>query len=694
MWLLNHKTLIHWEVPFLIRNGFEVFTPKVTPPEREFRSATVDYRWDASLTLPPDDIAVLNSFDFYKTPWPQEICDLVNQHFDCIFFMPFGVQPREVITKFQGKMILRAFGLLENVTYTQWLLAEFGPSIFRELYLVGERFCMGQAYDNLALIESHAISDRAEYLPMGVPQSMWDVADTWVGGSGKVLFLCPNVATVPEHARQYREFKEMIGDLPYIVVGPQIEPIDDPCAVGGVTDAELLRLFQTCSVLYYPSREPRHVHYSPIEAAIIGAPVYFYDNSLFARLAGHRSTTTTAVPTPGEVAAVLRLALHGDHDTVSSLTARARSVAVQFSDPYCDEHWADFADALRGFSEQRQGGPPADDSRSSGIDSMPSREWMTVPAELPLPNGDPSLGMTFSDEALPNWIRWYEGLSTAEDWGRWTDGPTVTFVLTQPLSGEVVLCVVGGAHGDNIDAKIGISLDGTAVSDFTFVSEPWNPTECRARLSINDPIRTVELHVPHPRPTVGGHRAIGLGLQRLAIIPFETLANSTWHELSFAGNEYPVGLLFCNGLSASEGWGRWSTGRTVTLTFSAVNGPFELVVVGGAHGDILGKAITVEANGVHVGDVVYDNGPWAPERRSLWIESSLPVDEITFRVPHPPNSGDAARTIGFGLVAIAVEREQMGHASCPGMSEQGDRRRWLRSTKWSRGMRERDRPDT
>ena len=46
LWLLNHKTLMPYEVKLLLELGFEVFTPKITPTSPTLRSCAIDITYD------------------------------------------------------------------------------------------------------------------------------------------------------------------------------------------------------------------------------------------------------------------------------------------------------------------------------------------------------------------------------------------------------------------------------------------------------------------------------------------------------------------------------------------------------------------------------------------------------------------------------------------------------------------------
>ena len=44
----------------------EIFLPKIIPADHNFRSASVDFSEDGNLTIPADDLAILNGADWYR----------------------------------------------------------------------------------------------------------------------------------------------------------------------------------------------------------------------------------------------------------------------------------------------------------------------------------------------------------------------------------------------------------------------------------------------------------------------------------------------------------------------------------------------------------------------------------------------------------------------------------------------------
>src|SRR5689334_5585281 len=81
LWLLNHTTLRAFEVPLLMRLGFEVFTPKIIPNDIAERSGSVTFEYDHTLSLPEDIVHALNTYDFYQAEVEPDIFSLFNQYF-------------------------------------------------------------------------------------------------------------------------------------------------------------------------------------------------------------------------------------------------------------------------------------------------------------------------------------------------------------------------------------------------------------------------------------------------------------------------------------------------------------------------------------------------------------------------------------------------------------------------------------
>ena len=98
--------------------------------------------------------------------------------------------------------------------------------------------------------------------------------------------LCPEIAASPYYQAIYDAMKADFGTLPHAIFGRQSQPVDDAAVLPYLSEADLFAMYAAAPVMVYPSAEPRHVHYSPVEAMIVGTPVLYRRGALLDRLAG------------------------------------------------------------------------------------------------------------------------------------------------------------------------------------------------------------------------------------------------------------------------------------------------------------------------------------------------------------------------------------------------------------------------
>jgi hypothetical protein len=338
LWLLNHRTLLATEPTIISDLGYEVFIPKVLPNDRvDFRSTRVEFSFDAGLTIPDDDLQALNNFSFYTERWPEHITEIINAHFDVVFVVAYTPLLEEVFAKFKGKIFFRVFGTESTQTYTNVLRILFGEPIFDLVSKVQDRFWFAQAYPDLGDVEGPLLSKRALYLPLSLPDSFYERQDTWRGGDNRILFVCPNINDIPYYRTIYDKFKQQFGDLPHVIIGEQQTPVDDENVLGFVSDDQFLELLQTVSAIYYHSLEPRHLHYTPVEAAVVGTPVVFYSDSLLGRISGPclGSSITSA-----EARAWMETLLPQSRDVVRLVQSEQLGIAESFKFETCKAVWA------------------------------------------------------------------------------------------------------------------------------------------------------------------------------------------------------------------------------------------------------------------------------------------------------------------------------------------------------------------
>jgi len=178
LWLLCHKTLMPYEVPLLRSLGFEVFVPKIIPKRAEFRSCAVDFSFDESLTIPEHALRVLNSCHFYQQKWPRDVVFYMNRYFGTAFIMPVEGF-RESVTNFEGDLLMRAFGLINPLSYHKNLKGFYGEQVFGWINAVRHRFWFAAGYQQLKECEPPLFAERSLYLPTGLSPAFWKNANTW-----------------------------------------------------------------------------------------------------------------------------------------------------------------------------------------------------------------------------------------------------------------------------------------------------------------------------------------------------------------------------------------------------------------------------------------------------------------------------------------------------------------------------------
>lgn len=539
LWLLNHKTLMPYEAGVLEDLGFEIFTPKIFPGTEEYRSCAVDYRYDAALTIPRRALERLNAFNFYDGTWPADIVTLLNRYFGTAIVVAHARQIPEAVDKFEGQIIFRTFGLAYSRNYVELLHTLYGGVLIAKIYRLGDRFWFGHGYEQMLECEPPLLARHAVYLPVGLAPSAWRNVGRWNGSIKKVLFACRNVVSNPTYAGVYQQFKRDFGDLPHVIVGSQDMPLDDPSVLGYVADEELEQLYLDCAALYYHSRAPRHVHYSPIEASISGMPLVFYRENLLGRIAGGAMAGT--VEKTSEAHDALERILSGDSDFIERVRNDQLQIAYHFSDAYCRPIWERAVKSSGAFPQPKvepRGRVFTREARrvvltpfARGRTKLPERRDAPLPpyTELrdplsaPSEQGDLAEGIDFRTKDYPSFVSFVNGVCDPEPWGRWSRGPTVSFLFSQFLDKSFRMVVVGGAYGKNIGAPVKVRI-GSAERLIRFQTSQREPQTIVTDFSLHAPSNLVEFEVPYPTVPQGDERPIGLALVQLR---FEPLAGGT-----------------------------------------------------------------------------------------------------------------------------------------------------------------------
>ncbi len=283
LWILNHKTLMKFEVPLLRKLGYEVYIPKKPPFDV---SVSVDWESDKLLSIPQKDLDIINSIDFYEDTLTPKEADLINKYFHIAMFIHTPKTIESMVDWFKGVLVLRAYGRMEaEGSYTDVILSFLGLGYMKKIESLGFRFVFGESYRGLSKIECEFFRNHTLYMPIGLPDCKFE--DKWTGEKKKMLFICPRIRYSGLFEKTYKKFKEEFKDLPYSIGGVQpIEVQNDPNVLGFLPQKEYDLLYPSHSCLYYDSTEKNHITYPPLEAVKCGLPVIFMGGGLLDELGG------------------------------------------------------------------------------------------------------------------------------------------------------------------------------------------------------------------------------------------------------------------------------------------------------------------------------------------------------------------------------------------------------------------------
>lgn len=335
MWLLNHTTLRQFELPQLSNAGIiEVYTPKKFPWDEGNLSATVTFEYDKLLTIPPLELDLLNSQDWYGEPnkisW-----DVANKYFDMVFIGFFPDQIRSASKNFMGSIVLRAFGLGGEETYSRLIQNLDNSALYRAISQVKSRFWFGMGYEHLACSEGELVSSRSVYMPVGLKNI--EISNDWIGSDRRVLFVCPRIGSSPYFFNVYKKFINNFKDFPYCIGGAQPIDVGDHNVLGFLSNERYVELMKNIRVMFYHSTEVNHIHYHPFEAVRAGIPLVFMAGGMLDRLGGKNlSGRATSIE---EAKEKIRRVLNDDEDFIINIK-NSQKVLLECMDPrLCQIPW-------------------------------------------------------------------------------------------------------------------------------------------------------------------------------------------------------------------------------------------------------------------------------------------------------------------------------------------------------------------
>ena len=287
LWLLNDSKMREFEVPLLIDMGYEVFCPKFYAVDFRNPSAMVTYEYDSSLTIPEEDLKIINQIDFYSN-LSIDSERIINQYFDIAFCMLHLNQIRSLLLGFNGITVLRTCSFDKQEPFADQLAKLGNAQLLSMISNAGNKFWFGDIYKKPKTDEPPLLKQRRVYLPIGMAFDE-EKSDKWVGGDKRFLFINPGIRTDQGSMNEYDRFMEDFGDLSHVVGGMQMIPIENGKNVCDFSNTEEKNyILEHVSAMYCSTSCYKQFDHYPFEAIYYGIPVVFMAGSVLDRFGGDK----------------------------------------------------------------------------------------------------------------------------------------------------------------------------------------------------------------------------------------------------------------------------------------------------------------------------------------------------------------------------------------------------------------------
>lgn len=442
LWAVNHKTLIRSEPELLRSLGYEVYIPKKLP-DSGFRSGATSYTHDESLSIPKEVLLLLNEHNFFKDKWNAEIEYAINEYFDVIFVIHWPTLLLESALKFKGKILFRVYGLQNNLTYGDFILNS-GGYFLKDLFANRQRdLILAAGYEQVIEAEPGWLTRNNIYLPITIPDNLWNFSGTHNRNSNKVLFLCSNRLTSEYYANQAEKFRSVVHPNPYTIVDGEDPDNGDPNVMSKISFEELIAQFQGSAAFYTPSEELRTTLYSPVEASIIGCPVVYHKNSLLGRITPNISLGK--VSSPDQATNVIERICNNDLGFTNELLAEQESMGDFFKISQCVKTWQQNFNSLVTNSKNNE---------ISELEKIIIRQSVDK-------NSSGKLTINFFEfSPTPSFVKNISGISWPEFFGRWTDSKIARIDFVQSLPKKFKIKIIFSTLDENVNKKIKFSSSG------------------------------------------------------------------------------------------------------------------------------------------------------------------------------------------------------------------------------------------
>ncbi len=283
LYLLNHKTLTDFEVPIINKRGFGIFIPKIftsLAAGNSINFATVNF-YDNFVHISPDDLITLNQLNWFdnKHVLPHRVMEIINANFKYIFItlLTEGALLRQLIEKFEGVIYYRFFGLDSDKSYVPVVKRYASPKVkyifsYPEILQFEKR--LGAFFND----------NNSCAIPLGLSNALIaKLRNTYAPENKAIAFICSRIDPkgCPYYFKIYQNFINAFQDYEYIIFGKNNGAVSANKNIrNNLPDNGYYTSISRCMCMYYHGKEPRHLHYHPLEAIIMGIPIIFHQESL------------------------------------------------------------------------------------------------------------------------------------------------------------------------------------------------------------------------------------------------------------------------------------------------------------------------------------------------------------------------------------------------------------------------------
>jgi hypothetical protein len=327
LYLLNHKTLTDFEVPILLDKGLGIFITKKYNSLSKTNS--IQYNsinlYDSSLkNISEDHFKYLSEIDFFNYKEinnNEKLMDILNLNFKAIFITLLSYESINYLSKnFNGMIYFRFFGLGGDNSYYNILkvLGVLPESLGNNVKYV---FSYKEIFDFEKTQNNFFNEENSFYIPLGLPDIIFQKYENIHKRSmNKFAFVCSKIGFCSYYTDIYNKFNNLLDKniFDFIIFGKDNEKYEtiDNRIKNNLNDDDYYKNISNSMAMYYHSKEPRHLHYHPLEAIIIGLPLIFHSESL---LSSYLNDSPGKCYSDEEVLEKLTRIKNGDYDFINTI---------------------------------------------------------------------------------------------------------------------------------------------------------------------------------------------------------------------------------------------------------------------------------------------------------------------------------------------------------------------------------------